>query len=49
MVKLKNSDINYILQIHNELRNKLASGNVEDYPPASRMLEMVIIIQDILS
>lgn len=42
VVKLKNRTKNYILELHNELRDKLAAGNVEKYPPASRMLEMVI-------
>uniref|UniRef100_A0A336M212 CSON007727 protein n=1 Tax=Culicoides sonorensis TaxID=179676 RepID=A0A336M212_CULSO len=39
-VKLSNRNKNYILKLHNNLRNKLASGNIQKYPPASRMLEM---------
>lgn len=41
VVELKNSVKNYILEVHNDLRDKLASGSVGNYPPASRMLEMV--------
>uniref|UniRef100_A0A336LY23 CSON007728 protein n=1 Tax=Culicoides sonorensis TaxID=179676 RepID=A0A336LY23_CULSO len=40
MINLNNNIKNYILKTHNELRDKLAAGNVENYPPASRMLEM---------
>lgn len=42
LVQLSNKTKNYIIKLHNELRDKLASGNIEKYPPASRMLQMVL-------
>lgn len=32
---------NVILDKHNEFRNQIAGGNVNDFPTASKMLQMV--------
>lgn len=41
LIQLSQSDIDLILDEHNKLRNKIASGQESGFDPASRMTTMV--------